>query len=40
MIKVDLSPETITISGDKFTSGDFTDILKAANIQISMDGKG
>jgi putative transposase len=29
-----------TDQGRQFTSGDFTDILKAANIQISMDGKG
>lgn len=26
--------------GSQFTSGDFTDVLKAADIRISMDGKG
>jgi len=29
-----------TDQGSQFTSGDFTDILKAADVQISMDGKG
>jgi len=29
-----------TDQGSQFTSNDFTDILKAADIQISMDGKG
>jgi len=29
-----------TDQGSQFTSDDFTDILKAAGIQISMDGKG
>ncbi len=29
-----------TDQGSQFTSDDFTDILKAADIQISMDGKG
>jgi putative transposase len=29
-----------TDQGSQFTSGDFTDILRAAGIQISMDGKG
>ena len=26
--------------GSQFTSVDFTDVLKAAGIRISMDGKG
>jgi putative transposase len=26
--------------GSQFTSGDFTDVLKDAGVQISMDGKG
>ena len=29
-----------TYQGSQFTSDDFTDILKGAGIQISMDGKG
>lgn len=29
-----------TDQGSQFTSADFTDVLKANNIQISMDGKG
>jgi putative transposase len=29
-----------TDQGSQFTSGDFTDVLKAHSIQISMDGKG
>jgi len=29
-----------TDQGSQFTSDDFTDILKDAGVQISMDGKG